>query len=145
MKTFLQEQTEKTEPQKPSVPSVPSCSNQPDLFTPVPRHPVNADVAWLENLLAGAKCWMTASDIMLTVGCLPRGDSGALRGRLNDRDVRALASETTRIISGQKGYKHIENATPEEIAHSANRLISQGKWMIRRGIGQRKAAHQRIG
>jgi hypothetical protein len=102
--------------------------------TAAPRHAADADVAWLENLLQGAKCWMSAKDICLTVV-----------GRLGDRDIRALASETNRVISGQKGYKHIENATPEEIAHSANWLISQGKKMIKRGIGQRRAAHGRIG
>ena len=103
-------------------------------FTDPPRHAADADVAWLEKLLQGAACWMTAGDIMQTVV-----------GRLNDRDVRALAEQTDRVISGQKGYKHIEHGSPEEIAHSANRLISQGKKMIKRGIGQRRAAHGRIG
>jgi len=106
---------------------------QPELFD-APRHAVDADVAWLENLLKGAQCWMSCKDILLTVG-----------GRLIDRDVRALASQSTWIISGQRGYLHVEHATAEEIAHSANWLISQGKKMIRRGIGQRRAAHGRIG
>ena len=103
-------------------------------FAEPPRHAADADVAWLEKLLQGAGCWMTAADVTQTV-----------IGRLNDRNVRELASQSCRIISGQKGYKHIEHGTPEEIAHSANWLISQGKKMIRRGIGQRRAAHGRIG
>ena len=110
-----------------------TINTQPGLFDPAPRHAVEQDVQWLENLLKGAGCWMTAGDIMLTV-----------IGRLSDRNVRELASQSNRIISGQKGYKHIEHGTPEEIAHSANWLISQGKKMIKRGIGQRRAAHQRI-
>lgn len=92
------------------------------------------DVRWLEELLRGAGCWMTARDVMLTC-----------RGRLHDRDLRALASASSRIISGQKGYKHIEHGTTEEIAHASNWLISQGRVMIQRGIRIRRAAHGRIG
>jgi hypothetical protein len=96
--------------------------------------PTDANVVWLEKLLQGAACWMTAKDIIQT--CL---------GKLLDRDVRELASASKWIISGQRGYKHIEHATAEETAHAANWLISQGKKMIKRGIAIRANAHARIG
>lgn len=96
--------------------------------------PEDANVAWLETLLKGGHYWMTARDIMQTCG-----------GRLHDRDVRELASASKWIISGQRGYKHIEHATAEESAHAANWLISQGKKMIKRGIAIRQNAHKLLG
>lgn len=98
------------------------------------RHDDARDVAWLENLLSGAGCWMTASDIALTIG-----------GRRCDRDIRELASQSANVLSGQKGYKHVEHATAEEVDHAANWLISQGKKMIKRGIAVRKNAHRIFG
>ena len=105
-------------------------SQQPELqlnATP----PTDANVLWLESLFLGARCWMTAKDIILTVN-----------GAVLDRDVRELASASPKIISGQKGYKHVEYSTPEEIKHCSNWLISQGKKMIKRGIGIRRHAHE---
>lgn len=96
--------------------------------------PEDANVAWLESLLQGAGCWMTAKDVQLTCS-----------GRLHDRDVRSLASASKWIISGQRGYKYIEHATAEEIAHCANWLESQGKKMIERSISIRTNAHARLG
>jgi hypothetical protein len=98
------------------------------------QRPGDVNVRWLDELLQGAKTWMTAKDIALTSG-----------GRVCDRDIRALASASEWIISGQKGYKHLEHATAEENAHAANWLISQGKLMIQRGCRIRKNAHRRIG
>jgi hypothetical protein len=106
-------------------------SSQLGLFE-VARNDVN--VQWLEKLLSGAQCWMTAADIALST-----------HGRVGDRDLRALASASEWIISGQKGYKHLEHASPEEIAHARNWLISQGKKMIRRGIAIGRNAHRRLG
>ncbi|HEY4415723.1 MAG TPA: hypothetical protein VGO57_08530 [Verrucomicrobiae bacterium] len=106
--------------------------NQPDLFAP--RTAVDAGASWLEKLLFEAKCWMSARDIMMTT-----------QGRIIDREIRQVASECNRIISGQKGYKHIAHATAGEVDHSANWLISQGKKMIRRGIAQRSEAHKILG
>jgi hypothetical protein len=105
---------------------------QSDLFTPRPA--VEASASWLEKLLFESRCWMTAGDIQLTT-----------KGSVIDREIRQVASESCRIISGQKGYKHIAHATPEEVNHSANWLISQGKKMIKRGIGQRTEAHKIFG
>ena len=106
-------------------------TSQLELTAPPPRDP---DVRWLENLLLGAHCWMSARDIEATTG-----------GRVDDRDARKLASCSEVIISGNKGYKHADHATPEELAHSSNRLISQGREMIKRGLRIRRYAHRRIG
>ena len=92
------------------------------------------DAAWLEEMLRGAGTWMSARDITLST-----------RGVVGDRAVRALASGSPWIISGQKGYKHLEHATAEEIAHASNWLISQGKVMIRRGLRIRRNSHRMIG
>ena len=94
----------------------------------------DANVIWLEYLLKGAKCWMTAKDIMLTCS-----------GRLHDRDVRELASASEWIISGQKGYKHMENATLEECNHAASWLESQSDKMKARAIMIRRNAHKNLG
>lgn len=92
-----------------------------------------ADVAWLENMLRGARCWMTAADIRLST-----------HGHVNERDLRALASASAWIISGQKGYKALDHATPEEIAHASNWLESQAKKMSERACAIRRNAHARL-
>ena len=102
---------------------------------PLAAPPTPTDARWLEDLLRGAHCWMKASDILLS--CHGAG--------LHDRLLRELASSSRKIISGQKGYKHTDHATQEELVHASDWLISQGKKMIRRGIGIRRAAHGRIG
>jgi hypothetical protein len=104
---------------------------EPDLFSAAPE---DVSVKWLENLLRGSGCWMTANDISYTT-----------RGKAHERILRELASASDQIISGQKGYKHVAHATAEEIAHASNWLMSQGKKMIKRGIAIRRAGHQRIG
>lgn len=101
---------------------------------PLATTPVNTDVQWLEHLLQGAKCWMTAKDVELTS-----------MGRVGDRDIRRLASASGWIISGDKGYKHLENATLEEAQHFANRLRSQAKQMDDRAGLVLTNAHRRIG
>src|SRR5690242_18468382 len=85
---------------------------------PFQAAPDDVNVRWLEDLLEGAKCWMTAKDIMLTTN-----------GKLLDREVRELASASKWIISGQKGYRHVKHSSPEEVAHAANWLESQAKKM----------------
>jgi len=109
----------------------PSSSDQADLFA-VP--PIQVSGLWLENLLKGAACWMSARDIELTT-----------RGVAGDREIRKLASASEKIVSGDRGYKHIEHATTDEIDHCSNRLVSQGKKMIRRGIAIRRNGHALLG
>jgi hypothetical protein len=62
---------------------------------------------------------------------------------IDDRRMRVLAEKSEgRILSGQKGYRFYDEATPlEEASHAANWLISQGKKMIRRGITVRRRGY----
>jgi len=92
------------------------------------------NVRWLEDYLRRARVWLTASELSL-----------ATDGRLSDRDLRALASASAWVISGQKGYKALEHATPEEIDHAAAWLESQAKKMSDRAGAIRRNAHRRIG
>jgi hypothetical protein len=66
-------------------------------------------------------------------------------GRVKDRDIRQLASESPNIISGQRGYKHVAHATAEEINHAANWLESQAKKMSDRAGAIRRTAHRIFG
>jgi len=106
---------------------------QLELPTPPPALPVPAatETAWLEQMLLDAKRWMTAQDIIQ-----------ATHGRLRDRDIRQLASETANLISGQRGYLHVAHATTEEIEHAANWLTSQGRKMIQRALAISRRARQ---
>jgi hypothetical protein len=113
------------------TPATRQPDQHPDLFAVTDE---SVSVKWLENLLRGAGCWMTARDISLTT-----------RGKAHERILRELASASDQIISGQKGYKHVEHGTAEEIAHASNWLVSQGKKMIKRGLNIRRAGHRRIG
>lgn len=89
-------------------------------------------------LIARADGWLTASDVLFRLLML-NTDS-------NRRLVRAWAEASDgEIISGQKGYLHVKHATPEEINHAANWLVSQGKKMIKRGIKIRRQAHAAVG
>lgn len=98
-----------------------------------PPH-ADPDVRWLEQLLLGAHCWMSARDIALSTG-----------GRVGDRDLRALANASAEIISGQKGYKHLRHATAEEINHAASWLEAQAKKMGERAGRIRRRAHEIFG
>ncbi len=108
---------------------------QPDfpLFCIKPEHP---NVEWLKNTLK-EKGWMTRKQILDFVGFH--------RTEHNLRWVRALAEAAgADVVKGQKGFNHISNCTPEEINHSANQSIDQGKHMIRYGIKLRRRAHELI-
>jgi hypothetical protein len=101
---------------------------------PFQAAPDDVNVRWLEDLLDGAKCWMSAKDICLTT-----------HGKVLDREVRELASASKWIISGQKGYRHVKHSSPEEVAHAANWLESQAKKMSDRAGRIRRAAHEIFG
>lgn len=62
---------------------------------------------------------------------------------ISDRRMRRIAEKSDgRILSGQKGYRLLDGATPiEEADHAANWLISQGRNMIRRGVAVRRRYH----
>jgi hypothetical protein len=101
----------------------------------VPRE--NANVDWLEKILLEARTWRTAAEILKAVNWEPNDT--------NKRFLRSLAEASDYILSGQRGYKHAVHATAEEIQHSSNWLVSQGKKMIKRGIAQRRRAHAIFG
>ena len=96
--------------------------------------PTDANVVWLEQLLKNTQDWLTARQIIAS--CM---------GHLHDRDVRELASASGNIIVGQRGYKAIEHATPEEINHCCSWLESQAKKMSERACRLRSNAHKIFG
>jgi hypothetical protein len=105
---------------------------QLDLFAPPPTDP---QAVWFVRLLHKMYRWVPARDI-----------TALSSGRLDDRAIRALAEASAPyIISGQKGYKHSDHATPEEIRHFINSMESQGSKMVRRAEAVRRYAHGRIG
>ena len=99
--------------------------------------PDDKNVLWLEDLLRGAKCWMTAADLALTFFPNPPPRF--------ERNLRAWANASGKIISGQKGYRAMEHASPEEIHHAIAWLESQSRQMAERAVRLRRHAHQKIG
>lgn len=77
---------------------------------------------WLENTLREAGTWKSAKELGLaaakTIGCT-----------VCDRTVRALASNSCKIISGQKGYCHLSAAKSEDVTHFVNLMKSQAAEM----------------
>ena len=64
-----------------------------------------------------------------------------------DRKIRQLAEAADGLIvsgPGSPGYCHLDHCPVEKVDHIANKLISQGKAMIRRAIRSRRKAHARI-
>ena len=85
------------------------------------------DVSALVSLLAG-KGWTTAKQLRA---------SG-----YDDRTLRALAHASEgRIVSGQRGYCLIDEATVEEARHSAAWLRHQAEQMLRRAHEIEQAMH----
>lgn len=95
--------------------------------------PMPAD-GGVEKLRSALKfgAWATARNLALATG-------------LDDRELRIIAEHHEgEFITGNGGYKLAALATAEEIAACADRLLSQGKKMIRRAIRIRRAAHERL-
>jgi hypothetical protein len=103
----------------------------------VAPNPDAEEMQGLELFLRNEDGWLTANEILL-IKNQPQTES-------NRRILRALASESIWIVSGQKGYKHIEHATAEEIDHAANWLESQAKKMSVRACALRSNAHKIFG
>lgn len=83
------------------------------------KHPhiQRSDIEWLEKTLSGSGAWLHA-DELLTARNVPADYAGK-------RWVRAVASESEWIISGNDGYKHVRHATEDELNHFVNRMQSQ--------------------
>lgn len=66
---------------------------------------------------------------------------------LSDRKIRQLAEAADGLIvsgPGSPGYCHLYHCDAKTLGHIAEKLISQGKAMIRRAIRTRKRAHHLI-
>lgn len=100
---------------------------QPSLFRKAPTVS-EQDVAWMVWALTG-RGWLPAKKLAIYV---------------NDRMLRAIAAASDgRIISGQKGYCLIEEATVEEVQRFCASMRSQAKRMLERAAQTEKAMHKR--
>jgi len=94
----------------------------------------NPNLRSLEYYLDTARAWLTANQL-----------GERMPQQFTDRQLRALAAASDRIISGQRGYRHIRHATAEEVTHAANWLEHQAKEMGERAQRIRRAAHALVG
>ncbi|HSM84593.1 MAG TPA: hypothetical protein VLT16_00520 [Candidatus Limnocylindrales bacterium] len=90
------------------------------------------NVRWLERYLQASGTWLAAQYLADLV-------------QKDDRWIRALAAASDWVISGQKGYKHIEHATAAEVEHFVNSMESQAKKMFGRAERMRKNMHKAVG
>lgn len=86
------------------------------------RSPEEVDA--LENLLREAAGWVSASDILTSRNIVPTENA--------KRMLRVTASESKWILSGFHGYKHLQQATPEEVKHFVAQMDSQSRKMSAR-------------
>jgi hypothetical protein len=99
--------------------------------------PAKPDISEVEFLLA----WLSKNPGFHTAKTI----ASALD--LSDRKIRQLAEMADGLIvsgPGSPGYCHLYHCDPIMIDHSASKLISQGKAMIRRGIRSKRRAHDLI-
>lgn len=107
--------------------------NHRELFK---SEPADADVLWLEHFLKQHPAWFTAADLCRSAGWKQNEDG--------KRHIRQLASASEWIASGQRGYKHLQHATADEIHRSASWMESQAKNMSRRACRLRRQAHRLV-
>jgi len=96
-----------------------------------------AEITEVERLLA----WLSAHPGFHTAAKL------ATALGLSDRKIRQLAEAADGLIvsgPGSPGYCHLYHCPAEQISHIAEKLISQGKAMIRRALRTRRRAHSVI-
>jgi hypothetical protein len=104
-----------------------------ELFPPAPP---DKDVSFLVGLLETRSRWLTAAEVSRIV----HDHTGA---DWPDRLIRQLAQASDgQIISGQRGYKHIDHATLEEATHAAAWLESQARQMADRACAIRRRLHR---
>lgn len=107
--------------------------SQTELSLPSGTPTLSTEAELLRIILRDADGWISARALAPAIG----GD---------DRAVRACAAELAdEVISGQRGYRHVTRATPEEIAHFVHWMRSQARQMLRRTIRLQRRAHQVIG
>jgi hypothetical protein len=106
-------------------------------LTIFPPPPESANVQWLEGILRERRDWLTAAELLGLVH-KPPTDS-------NKRQLRILANASNCLITGQRGFKHVEHSTPEEIEHFTNWMRHQAREMAERAERVRKKAHEIFG
>jgi hypothetical protein len=111
--------------------------DQLNLFNDRQQETQDRQVQWLESFLNEHPVWHTAAMIQRALGGLATEDGA--------RKIRMLAQASPWIISGQKGYKHLSRATPEEINHFVNWMESQAREMTRRAETVKRNAHRIFG
>lgn len=86
----------------------------------------------LEKLLRSRKKWTTATRCCQLLG-LHTGEAGK-------RLVRSMAEHSEgKVIGGQEGYKHVKNATLEDVSIAVSVLESQANKMLNRTFQIEKA------
>jgi len=95
------------------------------------------NVKWMERFLREHGRWWTAAEILRYMRREETEDG--------KRMLRALASASGWVVSGQKGYKHLEHATAEEVNRFCVTLEGEAKKMGDRAGRIRRAAHQIFG
>lgn len=93
-------------------------------------------VAEFEKIMHRSGGWLLARQVLVQCGLLP--DEG------HKRWLRSLAAASRVILSGQRGYCHLDHASVEELHHAAAWMESQAGEMQRRAIHIRQAAHRKI-
>lgn len=89
----------------------------------------------LRNFATYGQRWVKAKDIIESLG-LP----DCVRTR---RKLRKVAeANRKRIITGDKGYCLLSQATLKEVARASRRLLSQGRKMVAAGIATRAAYYR---
>ena len=106
---------------------------QPQLFKPDRESP---DVRKLLLILKSQGDWLTRKAISERTGW-------------SDREIRMLAEAAVDerggvIVSWQKGLCHRDHVTCEDMTSAGDQFISQGKHMIKRGIGMKRLAHDKL-
>lgn len=75
-------------------------------------------------------------------GWMPR-DELCKRTGIDKRTIQLVANASGgEIISSNKGYRLLSEATRDEIVHSFRQLRAQAREMIRRSVEQEKKFHQ---
>ena len=87
-----------------------SEQQQPDLFDSVRATETGENE--LERILRWNGGWMLSRTIQRKYG-------------VTARDIRAMAQASCRVISGNKGYRHMHSATMEEIGENIARRRAQ--------------------
>ena len=114
---------------------------QPELNLAEPQALTESDRASLDHLveyLDSIKRWVTAGELLeIPIFYSPNTESSR-------RWLRNLAANSDgQILSGQRGYRHIRHATPDEIDHAANWLEHQAQTMGHRARSIRARAIRR--